>query len=190
MSFTVLDLITGRATRALDAAVPKVGGEALWGAAETLLAREFGRAMPGRGGEYVMRLVAALDTPVPRVFVSAWRRYEPFVRLAPTKDRPGSDGTVHLEDDIIRAHWELAPLVEGRRLSAPRLLVDVVLRCPALDVSVRGGRIVGVAPFALEFEAWMAFKGAPDQLSSVGPLTLDLTERELDFGEGFPIAPW
>jgi hypothetical protein len=190
MSLTVLDLITGRTTAALDTAVPKVGGEALWGAGEALLAREFGRAMPGRGGEYVARLMTALDTPVPRVLVSAWRRYEPFLWLASTPDRPGGDGTVHLEEDIVRTHWELAPLLEGRRLSAPRLLVDLILRCPELDVSVKGGRIVGVAPFDLEFEVSIAFKGAPEKLFSVGPMTLQLTERELDFGEGFPIAPW
>jgi hypothetical protein len=190
MSLTVLDLITGRATKALDAAAPKVGGEALWGAAEALLAREFGRAMPGRGGEYVTRLVSALDTPVPRVLVSAWRRYEAFLPLAATNEHPGGDGTVHLKEDIVRAHWELAPLLEGRRLSAPRLLVDLTLRCPALDVSVEGGRIVGVAPFALEFEASMAFKGAPEELFAVGPLTRQLSPKELDFGDGFPIAPW
>ena len=50
-------------------------------AVQPLLAREFGRTMPGRGGEYVARLASAWETPVPRVLVAAWRRYEPFLRM-------------------------------------------------------------------------------------------------------------
>ena len=74
------------------------------------------------------------------------------------------------------------------RACRPRVICGVS-RTPT-DLTRVFPLIVGVAPFDLEFEVSIAFKGAPEKLFSVGPMTLQLTERELDFGEGFPIAPW
>jgi len=187
LSISLLDLLAEGAEDRLDRLLPRIGGRALAQAAEVAIGQEFGRAFPGKGGEYLGRLIEALDTPLPRVLVTAWRSCDSILALAAGEGRPGGSRSVPLAHSQVKGHWELAPRLADRTLAGPRLLVDLVLDSHAVEVVVRDGRIVGVLPFSILVKGSVAFKGAPEKLFDVGPFSRTMSPAALDFGDGFPI---
>ncbi len=188
MSVSVLDLVAGRVTPTLNEAAPKVGGKAMWEAVEVLLSEELDGLYPNQGWPYMRDLLRALDTPLPRVLVTAWRSYEPLLDLVP-ESSPTQSGTVDLVQEEITAHWELAPRFKGRDLSGPRLVVDLKIEIDGASLVVEEGRIIELRAGTLTYGGSVSIKDAPENLATVGPTTVEVDESLLDFGDGFPIRP-
>lgn len=189
MSTSVADLVLGRVTGALDRAAPRVGGRALLGAAKALLPAWFETRFPGHGAEYWNRLVEGLNTPLPRVLVAGWRKYEAFLPYAGDAGQPGRAGHVDLVDQEIRAQWEIAPRLVDKDLSEPRIQVSLALRIAAGTVFVDKGRFQSLESGSLTYEGSVRIKDAPEPLLDFGPGQLPLPHGRLDFGAGWPIRP-
>ena len=191
MSTSVADIVLGRVTDRLDELAPTVGGSAILDTFQLRVEEKLARGVPGRGRGYVQRLVGVLETPLPRVLVSGWRKYEEFLKFAlPSEDKAARSGKVDLIDYEVKARWELAPRVRGKVLSGPRLLVGLTLGFALGTVEVRDGRFAALEAGALRYQGFLQVKDASQKLASVGPGELAIAGERLDFGDGWPVTPW
>ena len=185
MSLSVLDLVAERAKPRAGGLLPTIGGEALWGIAEQIVLDTAGDRVPGH--RYVSQLAQALGVPLPRILVTAWRRYEEFEALAGAEGEEGGTGEVALARDEIEAHWEIAPRFQGVERDAPRLLVDLKVELEGVSVVVTKGSVMGIRSGRLRYTVDVRIKGAPKALAAIGPKEYPVGDLLLDFGEGFPL---
>lgn len=189
MSVSVADIVLGQARDRLDGLAPKAGGAAILGTLSALISSRAGNAMGIKGADQIERLVGALTIPLPRVLVSAWRKYDEFLPFAATEERPASSGEVEVVDQEIEAHWELAPRVNNRELENPRIEVTLRIRIGAGTVEVERGRFAAIRAGTIDYDGSLRLKEAPEDLIAIEPASLKLPGGRLDFGGGWPIRP-
>jgi hypothetical protein len=190
MSVSVADIVLERVKGRLDEAAPTVGASAVFDTLALLLQSRLVRSVPGQGGEYLKRLIVALDTPLPRILVTGWRTYEECLRFAASLDgTPGRSGEVDLFDYEMKSRWEIAPRLEGKRLAGPRLLVGLTLGIDIGTVVIRDGRFTALEAVALRYDAFIQVKEAPKELATITPRQIEIPGGRLDFGDGWPIRP-
>lgn len=188
---SVSDILLGRVTTRLDEVAPAVGSAAVLDTLGLLVQERLATAVPDQGRAYVERLLALLDTPLPRILVAGWRRYAEFLPFADAAEgSDGRSGAVTLLDHEMESQWELAPRLHGRTLAGPRLLVGLTLGFDAGTVEVRDARFVALETAALRYRGSLRVKDAPEELAGVGPGRLEVPGGRFDFGDGWAIAPW
>ena len=128
VAVSVSDILLGRVRQRLDEVAPAVGSAAVVDTLGLLVQERLATAVPDQGRVYVERLLALLDTPLPRILVAGWRKYEEFLPFAEAPEgSAGRSGAVKLVDHEMESQWELAPRLHGRTLAGPRLLVGLEL---------------------------------------------------------------
>lgn len=191
MSVSVADIVLGRVGTRIDELAPRVGASAVLDTIGLLVQARMADGVPGQGVAYVQRLLAALQTPLPRVLVAGWRTYDEFLAFAAAPEgSPDRSGSVTLYDHEVESKWELAPRLHGRTLGGPRLVVGLTLGCDVGTVEVRDARFVALDAGALRYEGFVSVKDAPEELSRVGPERVPIPDGRFDFGEGWPVRPW
>jgi hypothetical protein len=191
MNTSVADILLGRVKSRLDEVAPAVGGSAILDTLGLLVEERLARGVPGQARGYVQRLLGVLETPLPRILVSGWRKYEEFLKFAlPSEDRAAHSGKVDLLDYEVKANWELAPRLAGKVLAGPRLLVGLTLGFALGTVEVRDARFVAMEAGALTYQGFLRVKDATKDVASVGPGELAIPGERLDFGDGWPVKPW
>jgi len=189
-SVSVADLVLERVRHRIDEALPEIGASAVFDAIGLVFQHRLASQVPGKGRALVERLVRALDTPLPRVLVAGWRKYEEFLPFARAPE--GSDersGQVTLRQYEVKSQWELAPRLQGRDLGSIHLLVGLTLGCDAGTVIVRDARFVGLEAGAIRYEGRLQLKDASKELTKIGPHTIRIPDARLDFGDGWAIVP-
>lgn len=181
-------MLFGRADGA-DPGRPTVALPGVLDTVEAMIDDELGGTIAERGPAYLGKLRDALDSPVGRVLVASWRTYEEFLAFTADGDKPASSGEVDLIEHEVEAYWEIVPRLEGESLGGTRLLVTLTLGIESGTVSVRNGRIVGLAAGAVTYEGTVALRGVPGVVAEVGPGVIEPDGARLDFGEGWPIRP-
>ena len=156
---------------------------------EALLQEGLGRAVPGDGLAYVRGVLAAMQAPLPKVLVSAWRACDRFLEFSPHQGRPASSGTIELVDHEIRGYWELAGRFPRSNIEGPRLRVSVELKLDAAIVKIREGRFVGLSAAAMAYRGDVRLKGAPEPIAEFASDRWEIPGGKIDFGKGWPIRP-
>ena len=169
MSVSVADLIHGRAKTRIDRALPTLGGAAFLALVEGAIERQLGDRFPGQGPAYLRKLLSALETPLPRVLVSGWRKYEQLLEFTAAEGRPASSGRAEIVDHEIDAYWEITPRFESGPLTGPSLLVALSLVLEAGTIVVQNGRFVALEAGELKYSGSLKIKDAPEQLAAIGP---------------------
>jgi hypothetical protein len=186
-SLSVSALLLGQVKAEVDRRFPKVGVGAIAQTVESLLTVRFGPTATGQALQYTRRLLDALDTPVTRILVAAWRGWEPIVALATAPDPESRSGAVVLHHHETEARWELAPRFRGEELSGPRLLVSLTLGIDEGRVEVADGRIVALEAARIRYVGSLRLKEAPEELATVGPGDVGLPGGRITFGEGWVV---
>lgn len=189
MSISLADLLWERVGEPLDGAAPAVGVLAIRQAVEELLPRAVERLAPGQAELFVRRLLTALDTPLPRVLVSGWRRYEELQAFADAEEPAARSGEARLLNHAVISAWEVAPSFDGETLAEPRLQVRVTLSLDAGVLEIRDGRFVGLRAATLTYEGRVRVRDAPRAVGTVGPRRLEIPGGRLDLDPGWPIRP-
>jgi hypothetical protein len=190
MTVSIADIVLERVRDRLDEDLPVIGASAIFASISVIVQERLVNALPDDGREFVQRLIKVLDTPLPRVLVAGWRKYEEFLPFA--RAPQGSDarsGAVVLRNFEVKSQWELAPRLHGKTLAAPRLVVGLTLACDVGTVIVRDARFVALEAGAFTYSGFLQVKDAPQKLSTVGPRTIEVPGSRLDFGEGWAVMP-
>ncbi len=190
MSVSVLDLVLERVHKRLDEELPTIGASAVFQSVSLLVQHRLVNDVPDEVRAFTERMIRVLDTPLPRILVAGWRKYEeflPFARAA--QGTAARSGRVVLADYEVQSQWELAPRLQGQPLDAPRLVVGLTLKLDAATVVVRDARFAALEAPSLTYSAFLQIKDAPRELRKVGPRTLELPGGALDFGSGWAIMP-
>jgi hypothetical protein len=190
MTVSVMDLVLERVRDRIDDEVPTIGASAVFQSVTLLVQERLASELPDDVRAFTERLIRVLDTPLPRVLVAGWRKYEEFLPFAHAPHNSDArSGRVVLADYEVKSQWELAPSLHGRTLDGPRLIVGLTLGLDAATVIVRDARFAALEAPALTYSAFLQVKDAKEKLRRVGPHTLQLPGGRLDFGAGWAILP-
>ena len=186
---SVCDLLMPALSKRIDDAIPVVGAQAVFGVIGSALGATLGSGASGGGWEYLRRAVSTLDTPLPRVLVAGWRRYEELLAFAAAPGRPASSGEVDLWRYETKGFWKLSTRFPDVGVRGPSLAVTLSLALDAATIIIRTGRFAAVDAASMRYEADLRVDGAPDDILHIGPVHHALPDGRIDFGRGWPVRP-
>ncbi len=188
---TVADLL-GRALEAeLEEDLPSQEAEA-W---VKELRDALGRVLPpgaerGGVGRVLAMLREALQVPLPRVLVAAWRRYEPFRKYVDPEAYPaGTESEVPLAPHTARCTLtpQVEVVVDGVVIDTLRFDATVALGLEAALVRIRDGRFVALRVGDCTVEGDVRFQGLVVARAEPGR---ERIPGEISLGAGLPIDPF